>query len=411
MDFTHRYSKVTLAATLVIALHVVDDNLVQPAWGGISDHLTSTLVPLIGLAMIAYPLPRWRPGVRATLTLLLGLLGLMFGSEAIYDLSAGSQSGDDWTGLLAAVAGIALLVLGVRELWRSRRVDGSRWRKGARRSLRSIAALVVMFEVTYPVVESYAVSNASVAEVPASRLGVPYEDISFRTSDGLTLKGWFVPSTNGATVIVSPGRTRAQDHARMLIDHGYGVLLFDRRGTGDSDGEPNGYGWDGQRDIHAAVQFLQQRDDVDPARIGGIGLSVGGELMLQAAAESEGLSAVVSEGAGIRSVREARGLGLVDNLFAMPILFATTVSTAVFTNAMPPTALQDLVPSIDVPVFFIYASDGQGGEMLSKDYYDAANGTKELWAVDGSHVRGIEAEPEEYERRVVAFYDAALLAD
>ena len=46
--------------------------------------------------------------------------------------------------------------------------------------------------------------------------------------------------------------------------------------------------------------FLQTRADVDPQRIGGIGLSVGGEIMIEAAAESTALKAIVSEGAGIR---------------------------------------------------------------------------------------------------------------
>ena len=74
----------------------------------------------------------------------------------------------------------------------------------------------------------------------------------------------------------------------MLVEHGYGVLLFDRRGEGASDGDPNLFGWGGARDIHAAVDFLEDRPDVDPARIGGLGLSVGGEMLLQAAAENSG---------------------------------------------------------------------------------------------------------------------------
>ena len=50
--------------------------------------------------------------------------------------------------------------------------------------------------------------------------------------------------------------------------------------------------------MHAAVDYLRSRADVDPDRIGGIGLSVGGEMMIGAAAESDGLAAIVSEGRG-----------------------------------------------------------------------------------------------------------------
>ena len=73
---------------------------------------------------------------------------------------------------------------------------------------------------------------------------------------------------------------------------------------GDSDGDGNMFGWGGTPDIHAAVDFLKARPDVDPARIGGIGFSVGGEEMLQAAAENPDIAAVVSEGAGTRQTRE-----------------------------------------------------------------------------------------------------------
>ena len=124
--------------------------------------------------------------------------------------------------------------------------------------------------------------------MPAADLGAPYEDVEFTTSDGLRLKGWYIPSRNGAAVISFPGRASSQKRAKLLARHGYGVLLFDRRGEGESDGDPNLFGWQGERDVHAAVAFLEGRPDVDPERIGGIGLSVGGEMMIEAAAESTG---------------------------------------------------------------------------------------------------------------------------
>ena len=105
----------------------------------------------------------------------------------------------------------------------------------------------------------------------------------------------------------------------MLVRHGYGVLLFDRRGEGESDGDPNALGWAGDRDLDAAIAFLQDRADVDPGRIGGIGLSVGGEMLLDRAADATALRAVVSDGAGIRSVREAALASSVgERLFGAP---------------------------------------------------------------------------------------------
>ena len=72
----------------------------------------------------------------------------------------------------------------------------------------------------------------------------------------------------------------------MLVRHGYGVLLLDARGYDGSQGDPNLFGWDDAKDIDAAVAWLQRQPDVAGGRIGGIGFSVGGEMMLEAAASN-----------------------------------------------------------------------------------------------------------------------------
>ena len=136
------------------------------------------------------------------------------------------------------------------------------------------------------------------------------------------------------------------------------MLLFDRRGEGQSDGDPNIFGWQGERDIHAAVKYLQTRSEVDPQRIGGIGLSVGGEMMIEAAAESKALKAIVAEGASGRSVfddftNSAAGWQayLGDGV--------VTAATALFTDNLPPATLKSLVPKVSAPAFFVYGENGQ----------------------------------------------------
>ena len=114
--------------------------------------------------------------------------------------------------------------------------------------------------------------------------------MKLHTSDGLELEGWYVPSKNRAAVIVFPGRSGTRKQARMLASNGYGVLLYDRRGEGNSEGDPDSWGWDFDKDIRAGIDFLEHRADVDPERIGGLGLSVGGEMMLQTAADTEALA-------------------------------------------------------------------------------------------------------------------------
>jgi dienelactone hydrolase len=303
--------------------------------------------------------------------------------------------------------------VGVVTLWRSRRLDERLPRRYGRRALIGVASLVVTLVVVYPLVSSYGQTHIGRAVVPEPELGAGFEEVSFTTDDGLELKGWYVPSKNRSAVIAFPGRKGPQRPARMLVRHGYGVLLFDRRGEGDSEGDPNAVGWNGDRDIKAAIAFLRKRPDVDPERIGGIGLSVGGELMLETAAETDALKAVVSDGAGIRSVREASVTSGANKWSAAAIWSGITAATAVFSDDAPPPSLNDLVADISPrSVFFIYAEHGQGGEELTQDYYESAREPKSVWKVPGAkHTGGIEARPREYERRMIDFFDAALLKE
>jgi uncharacterized protein len=395
----------------VVALHVVDDSFLQPNPGtSAGDHLFGGLVPTALLVTAAALYGRIRAGSRATIALIAGFFGVLAGTEAVHYTRAVGPSGDDYTGLLSVAAGLVLLGLGVVTLWRSRKTGDPAWWRWLRRGLLAVAAVVVAQVVLFPTALSYVVTHAARAHVPPPDLGTSYEEVSFTTSDGLRLRGWYIPSKNGAAVISFPGRNSSQTRAKMLARHGYGVLLFDRRGEGESDGDPNLLGWQGERDIHAAVAFLQRRADVDADRIGGIGLSVGGEMMIEAAAESPALRAIMSEGGSGRSVRdilanpetpwmEVIGTGVL------------TAATALFTDNLPPSDLRSLVPKISGATFFVYGEEGQPTERPANEaFYAAAHGPKELWEVPGSgHMKGIEAQPAEYERRVVGFFDRALL--
>jgi pimeloyl-ACP methyl ester carboxylesterase len=134
-------------------------------------------------------------------------------------------------------------------------------------------------------------------------------------------------------------------------------------------------------------------------------------MMIEAAAESEALKAIVSEGGSGRSVRDV----LANPGMSWTEVIGTgvaTAATALFTDNLPPADLLSLVPKITGATFFVYGAEGQPGERPANEaFYAAARGTKELWEVPGSgHMKGIEAQPTEYERRVVGFFDRTLLA-
>jgi hypothetical protein len=403
-----------LAATGVIALHVADDSFLQPQPGtSAADHLVSGLVPLGALVLAAAIYLRTRDGVRGTIALVVGFVGIVGGIEAVYYTTHGSPSGDDFTGLLSIPAGIALVGIGVVTLWRSRRRNGRLAGRLARRTAIAAGGALAFMFVLLPLGYAYVGTHTARAPVEDIDLGSSdVEDVQLHTSDGLTLEGSYVPSRNGAAVIVAFGRKGTQRPARMLVRHGYGVLIFDRRGEGESDGDPNPYAWDeGERDLHAAVEFLESRPEVKPGRIGGLGLSVGGETFLQAAAHDKSVRAVVSEGASARSSGELASVP-GSELGPLAINAMVTAGTAVFGNVSPPAHLIDQVDRIAPrPLFLIYSAQVKNGveRRFNRAYYRQAGGPKAIWGVtDAGHVGAQEARPREYERRVTAFYDRAL---
>jgi fermentation-respiration switch protein FrsA (DUF1100 family) len=332
------------------------------------------------------------------------------GTSVAYVVWAGSSTGDSATGLLALVAGLVLLLSGPVTLWKARRTTGSWARRYLRRSLNVVVGLlsgvVALWAVVFPIGFSYVYTHTGRAETTPD-LGVAIESVTVTTADSLDLRAWYVPSRNRAAVVVFPGATRV-DEARMLARHGYGVLLLEPRGQGGSEGDV--VRWAGDRDLLAGASYLQGRSDVDADRIGGLGFSIGGENLLEAAAASPAFKAVVSEGAGER-VGEGDVSGL-SRLVSLPTMAVMTAATTVFSNHGPPPPIVERIGRIAPrPVFLIYAEPGMGGEAVRQPkYFAAAAMPKQIWKVPrASHTGGIDAQPAEYERRVIDFYDRSLL--
>ena len=410
--WTRRETVVVRLCLTAIALAVLDDAFLHPEQGtSAGDHLAGGVVPSALALTLVILLPRLRAGARAALTLMCGVLALTAGiADGVRHVAVDRLSGDDATAMLATAAGALLVVIGISTLWRSRRLDG-RWApRYARRAAIAVLGLVAALYVVVPAAIAIIATHRARVPVEPAALGRPYESLSLTTQDGLRLSGWYVPSRNRAAVLAFPGRSGPVRHARMLVRHGYGVLLLDRRGEGRSDGDANAYGWEGDRDVRAAVAWLQRRSDVDRARIGGLGLSVGGEMLLEAAARTRGLRAVVSEGAGARSLAEqldTPGRGRVERWISPWVV--QTAALSVLANASPPESLVDLLPRIAPrPVLLIRALVGNDDEVLNRAY--AASGpSARLWELPrGGHTGGLSAMPREYERRVVGFFDAAL---
>lgn len=403
--------RIARASFAVLALHFVDANFLQPRPGtSAGDHLTSGLLPAAILVAAGVIYPRLRAGVRASIAMTFGALGIAIGFPGAYYLLDGTASGAHYSGLLAIAAGAVLLATGPVTLWRSRRMGESPRQRYVRRAatvvLGTLAAAVIFAYVVFPIGFSYGYTHVGRTGPPAD-LGIPVETVTVPTSDGLDLSARYVPARNGAAVVVFPGSS-AIDEARMIASHGYGVLLLDPRGQGGSEGDL--VRWAGDRDLIAGAEYLQDRRDVDPNRVGGFGSSVGGEILLVAAAKSKAFRAVISEGAGF-PLGDAELPGLEGALYAPANLMMRAAAT-VFSNHAPPPRIVDRIDEIAPrSVFLIYTEPGMGGEDVRQpEYFAAAREPKRIWKVPGAeHTGGIEARPAEYEERVIAFLDGALL--
>jgi dienelactone hydrolase len=395
-------------AFLTVLYVAAADLLVRPPGTSAASHLLGTLVTIGVIAGGAAAYPRLPRGGQAVLVLLLGLYAGLRGALALADLAGpGGAPGRDLGGLPVLVVGVAAFAYGVVMLWRSRDRGGSRARRYGRRVLRGVAAFAVALVLVLPVLLAVGFTNAPRASFHVA--DARFQDVTLETSDGLRLRAWYAPSRNGAAVIAFPGDWPLR-HARMLLRHGYGVLLLARRGTGGSEGDGNPFGWGSAADLDAAVAWLRHRPDVRGGRIGGLGLSVGGELLLEEAARTPALRAVVSEGAGYRTLHEYLELHGAGDRLLVPTTAVMFGALRVLSPAAPPPPLDELVGRIAPrPILLIEAGHGQGGEQLNALYRRLARGPATLWRIpEADHTGGLEARPAEYERRVVGFFDRAL---
>ena len=204
-------------------------------------------LPALAIGAIAHRLPR---PARAAVALLLGVLAL----------GAGLISRSD----ALVVAGTLFLLAGVSSGWGVNR--GRRRRRAwTNRLLAIVGAVLVGFFVVFPTLLAVDFLAKPRASINQAALGLPHER-----------RRWYVPSHNGAAVVLVHGgggdRQGTILHAQMLASAGYGVLLYDARGRGESAGHENAAGWQWDRDVRGAVSFLTGRGI---NHVGVLGLSTG----------------------------------------------------------------------------------------------------------------------------------------
>jgi pimeloyl-ACP methyl ester carboxylesterase len=250
-------------------------------------------------------------------------------------------------------------------------------------------------------------------------VGLDFREVTFRSSDGVELAGWYVPSRNGAAVALLHGagstRTAVLDQAAVLAGHGYGVLLYDARGHGDSAGEGMDFGWWGEDDAAGAVDFLSDLPEVSPGRIGLVGLSMGGEQAIGAAGADGRVAAVVAEGATNRVAADKGFLAAygVRGEVQQQVDRLTYAVVDVLTDAPRPPSLRHSVAVAtsrpDPTAFLLVVGGDADSETIAAEFIAGDADGVRTWTVPGAgHVQGLRTAPDEWETRVVGFLDEAL---
>ncbi|WP_112237764.1 alpha/beta hydrolase [Kribbella monticola] len=307
-------------------------------------------------------------------------------------------------GLVSICGGGALLV---------RRTPGWQWALVVPALLAT--ALVALSSLGQAVAATN-VPRTDLGDLTPADYGLPFSEVGFTTADGVPLAGWYLPSANRAAVVLRHGagstRSDVLAHAVVLAGHGYGVLLVDARGHGRSGGRAMDFGWYGDQDITAAVSYLQSRKDADDERIGAVGLSMGGEEAIGAAAADDRIRAVVAEGATSRVAGDKAWLSdhfgwrgrLQEGLERL-----TYGATDLLTAARPPVELRAAVASSRSPVLLIAGGKARD-EAEAAAYIQAGSpATVRVWiAPRAAHSAALADNPADWTQHVTEFLAGAL---
>ena len=283
--------------------------------------------------------------------------------------------------------------------------------------LEILAFVTILYFIIRPIYNAYLFTRPlrfRITFFTPTSLGVEYEDISLKSKDGTVLDGWYIKSRNEAAVILLHGhsgnRLAMNYHAEALIKAGYGVLAFDLRAHGNSGGKRFARSQPEVDDVLTAVTYLSKRPDVTAAGIGVAGVSVGGLLAIQAAAQTVAIRAIWADGASPATLADMYPPHSLYSRFQMIMqrYYMWLIDLFVKRPSLPTNI--DCFSKIP-PRAIYFVSTGTGGEQrLVRHYMDHAQEPKTLWEIpEGRHAEGWHVREEEYGRKLIAFFDQNLV--
>jgi dipeptidyl aminopeptidase/acylaminoacyl peptidase len=245
------------------------------------------------------------------------------------------------------------------------------------------------------------------------------QDVAYPTHDGgdpadrLTLRTWYLAPQNGVVIILLPGLGGGRDgmlrEGAILARHGYGLLMTELRSCAHPEGQTT-LGYYESEDLKEAVTWVLDQPGVE--RVGVLGYSLGGVTATLGAAKDERIEAVVAEGGfydlAADIVNEGSKNSLWETIMFQSILVSFRLETGVDAHDVSPiSAIERISPR---PLLLIYG-ELEVGETRPQEQLARAGEPKDLWIVPGAwHGGYLDVAAEEWERRVVTFFDTAFSA-
>jgi len=237
---------------------------------------------------------------------------------------------------------------------------------------------------------------------------IPYQNINLITEDGIRLSAWYTPPRNGAVILLAHGYgdNRPEWIHELLAKKGYGVLAWDARAHGESDGQISTIGYLEVLDVKAALDYLKTQPDVK--HIGAWGGSMGAATLILAAARFPQIEALFVDSSFDSLNDEFNYLVPYPIINPLAKLIAQT-ETGINLNAVSPVAVIGKISPR--PVYIVQGTaDTVAPPDSGEKLFNAANEPRFLWEVENvKHLMIHLDNPRKYQRRLVDFFDAWLL--
>ena len=239
--------------------------------------------------------------------------------------------------------------------------------------------------------------------------GIDFQDVELITEDHVKLSAWYTPPQNGAVILVAHGYgdKRSEDFHTLFATHGYGVIAWDFRAHGKSEGEFSSLGYYEMLDAKAALDFVLAQPGVE--HVGAWGGSMGAVTMIRATAHYPEIEALVAD-SPFATLQDEMDLRVPFPIMRPLIRFFAERESGVTLDRVRP--VDDIAHISPRPVFIIQGlADGMVPLDSAQRLYDAAGEPRQLWTEkDVPHLNMYAYYKTKYTKRVIKFFDEYLLS-